>query len=98
MQIHNEQSPLAGKTVKIISGRYKDLQFKVEDWWDRLNQGSWMFARGNPACLQYAIRNSPVGDDLPIDDEVLYGKIDGLGYLIHISEIENQYHAKRYIS
>jgi len=24
---------------------------------------------------------------IPIDNEVLYGKIDGLGHLVHISEI-----------
>ena len=89
--IHPKPSPLAGKTVKIKSGTFKDMNFDVEDWWDRLGRGSWMFANGNMACIQYAVRSSSSIDNLPMDDEVLYGKIGYgyLGYLIHISEIEN---------
>lgn len=88
MCIHKEKSSLADKTVRIISGEHKGSEYRVEDWWDRLGQGSWMFGAGNPACLQYAIRSSPPLDNLPMDNEVLYGKIGGLGHLVHISEIE----------
>ncbi len=88
MCIHNDKSSLADKTVKIISGKYSGSEYRVEDWWDRLGQGSWMFAEGNPACLQYAIRSSGLVDKLPLDNEVLYGKIGCFGHLIHISEVE----------
>ena len=91
--IHKEQSELAGKTVKIKSEvkhfQVKDFggaEFEVEDWWDRVSGGSWMNATGNPAAMIYGMRSGL--QDLPIDDEVLYGKIGILGHLIHINEIE----------
>ena len=88
MVIHKDKSSLAGQTVKIISVTFKNSKYIIEDWWDRLGQGSWMFCNGNPVCMKYAIRSSTIIDNLPTDNEVLYGKIDGLGCLIHISEIE----------
>ena len=44
-----------------------------------------MFATGNPACLKYALRAG--ADGLPVDDEVLYVKSGGFGYLVHASEL-----------
>lgn len=52
---------------------------------------SWTNANGNPAALEYAIRTSFFGDnnDVPVfSDDVLYGKIDGLGHLFHLNELE----------
>ena len=85
MSIHKEKSHLAGKHVKI-----KNLgSILIEDWWDRLTQESWMSMTGNPACLEYAVRISFL--NVPLDNEVLYGHTeDGLGHLIHISEIEEE--------
>lgn len=87
-----EKSPLAGKTVKLKStvgnwlhAKLADQLFEVEDWWQNVAGKSWMFCDGNPACLIYALRSGKEG--LPTDDEVLYGKIGGLGHLIHISEL-----------
>lgn len=88
MYIHKEKSSLADKTVSIISGKFKGNEYLVEDWWDRIGSESWMHTVGNVACLNYAVRSSSLVDNLPFDDEVLYGKIGNLGYLIHISEIE----------
>jgi hypothetical protein len=91
--MHKEASPLAGKVVKIkstvqhrqgIGGQ----DYRVEDWWDRLGQGSWMMCDGNPACLIYAMRSGLRVPSLPLDDEVLYGKVGAFGHLVHISEIE----------
>ena len=82
---HEEPHPLAGKTVKIIAGEYEGKHYWIEDWWDKITGGSWMFAEGNPACLQYAMR-SGLGN-LPTDDEVVYGKIGALGHLVHVSEL-----------
>lgn len=95
--LHKERSEFAGKHVRIRDG-IKHLQVKnfggskilIEDWWDRVSGGSWMFAQGNPGCLVYALRTGTSKTPPPTDDEVLYGKIEGLGHLVHISEIEAQ--------
>lgn len=60
-------------------------KYHVEGYWDTLTGGSWMFADGNPACMNYAIRSAHGG--LPLDNEVLYGKIGPFGFLVHVSEI-----------
>ena len=81
--IHKEKSNFAGKKVTLNDG----VKITIEDWWDRLTNKSWMDMNGNPACLKYAIRSSSLS--LPLDNEVLYGHTeDGLGNLVHISEIE----------
>ncbi|BAH32997.1 hypothetical protein [Rhodococcus erythropolis] len=82
--IHTEPHPLAGQTVEIkIEG--ETLEYRLEDWWDRVHGSSWMFADGNPAALKYAMRAGFAG--LPVDDEVVYAKVDIFGHLIHASEI-----------
>lgn len=89
---HPHPYEFTGQTVKVatrapISAMHGDvIEIRVEDWWDRVAGQSWMFARGNPACLSYAIRAAVAG--LPTDDEVIYGKDEhGLGHLIHDTEI-----------
>lgn len=89
MTTHKEASPLAGKTVKVqltnIGPVGTVYDYEVEDWWDHLTGGSWRWADGNPACLQYAVRAGL--SFIPADDEVLYGHINGFGYLVHQSEV-----------
>lgn len=86
---HQQQHPQAGQTVTLrddIQDRIAGADYVIEDWWDHLTGRSWMFSDGNPACLTYAIRSAVCG--LPTDDEVLYGHTkDGLGHLVHVSEI-----------
>jgi hypothetical protein len=79
---------LAGETVKIRADVHAlgGKDFRIEDWWINVAGGSWMFADGNPAAMRYGIRAGLAG--LPVDDEVLYGKVNGLGYLVHVSEFE----------
>lgn len=89
---HDEKHPLAGTVVtlsnaidpngEVVTG----AEFRVEDWWDKLTGGSWMFAEGNPAALKYAMR-AGMGGQLPLDDEVVYGHIGPLGHLVHVSEL-----------
>ncbi len=90
--IHQEQSPLAGKKVKIIAQAYRlnGQEITIEDWWDRITDKSWKISDGNPACIEYGLRigSGVLKFFIPNDDEVLYGKIYGLGYLVHISELE----------
>lgn len=91
--MHNEAHELAGKTVKLKDTIPSDpdglagQDFRLEDWWDHLTGGSWMFAQGNPACLKYAMRSSLQSPPLPLDDEVVYGKVGAFGHLIHVSEL-----------
>jgi hypothetical protein len=69
-----------------MKGGTAQMDFRVEDWWDVMTGGSWMFADGNPAAMNYAIRSASV---LPLDNEVVYGKdtATGLGHLVHVSEL-----------
>lgn len=73
------------KIKKIKSGSLKNQTILIEGLWHEIMGKSWMFTNGNPACLMYAIRSTK--DNLPTDDKVYYGKINGLGYLVHESEI-----------
>ena len=88
------RTDLAGKTVTLkndIHDPYNGhipagTEYRVEGYWDDITGGSWMYADGNPACLNYAIRS--VSANLPLDDNVLYGKIGAFGFLIHTTEVE----------
>ena len=72
-------------TYRITSGTYKDSEFVLEGLCKDVIGRTWSDHRGNPACLQYVIRT--VHDQLPVDDNVYYGKIGMLGHLVHSSEI-----------
>lgn len=85
--MHQDSHPLAGKTVKIKSGVYKGRVYVIEDWWDKLTGKSWTRSIGNPAVTQYAVRSGPMNDNLPINDEVVYGKIGILGHIVHDTEL-----------
>ncbi len=97
--LHTTKNKFAGKTVKLkpnidhpqVENGLGGKEYRVEDWWDRVGNGSWMHANGNPACIVYAMRSAFTKPPLPVDDEVLYGKVGLLGHLIHISEIENNH-------
>ena len=86
--IHAEESLLAGETIVIAAGKFAGQEYVVEDWWDRLMGKSWHVCDNNPACLEYAVRAAM--EDMPIDNNVLYGKIGGLGKLIHVNQIEQE--------
>lgn len=92
MAVHENSHPKAGQTVRIkfagnghpqVEGLEHD--FRVEDYWDKISGTSWMTSDGNPAAMVYAMRTGLSG--LPIDDEVVYGKIGSFGHMIHASEI-----------
>ncbi|MGB0911023.1 MAG: hypothetical protein ACPGYT_11730 [Nitrospirales bacterium] len=93
--IHEAVSPLAGTTVLIKETSWHPhfpdfggAKFIVEDWWDRVGGQSWRTANGNPACMIYALRGAQNSENIPKDDEVLYGKIGSMGVLVHVNEIE----------
>lgn len=80
-----EPSEYAGKTVTLRADAalLGGQEYRVEDWWTNVFGQSWMVSQ-SPVAYQYAIR----GAGLPLDDEVLYGKVGLFGHLVHISEIE----------
>lgn len=89
--MHTASHPLAGRTVT-LNLKSKDApdiatgsEFRVEDYWDKITGGSWMTAQGNPAALKFAMRSGLAG--LPLDDEVVYGKVGPYGHLVHVSEL-----------
>lgn len=87
---HENQSPLAG-TIAKIKDEANDLggqEISIEDWWDRVAGKSWMNCNGNPACLNYAMRTGFSKLSIPTNDEVVYGKINGLGHLVHVNELQ----------
>lgn len=94
MANHTEPHPLADKIAKVsfkgghpqIPGSDEEVfNVRVEDYWDRLTGKSWMFSDGNPAALIYGLRSGL--NDLPLDDEVIYVKLNGFGHLVHQSEL-----------
>lgn len=89
--IHQIEHPLKGKVVKIKTeaNEIGGEEYRIEDYWDRIAGKSWMVSSGNPACLNYAMRTGLSSTPVPTDNEVLYGKINGMGFLVHVSEIEN---------
>ena len=89
-------SPYAGMTVKVkgdvgpdpMTGQALAGQdYTIEDWWQNVSGCSWMNSDGNPAALNYAFRTGMSGGRVPLNNEVLYGKIGMLGYLFHVSEL-----------
>jgi hypothetical protein len=84
-----ENHPLAGKTVilncKPCPDNLNGQQFEIEDYWENVAGKSWMDCNGNPACLKYAMRSAFAG--LPMNNNVVYGKVGPFGHLIHESEL-----------
>lgn len=94
MIIHIEKSEYADQKIKIKENikhpqvpNFGGSEILIEDWWDRVAGDSWMFSKGNPACLIYALRTGFSKMTIPTDDEVLYGKIGSIGHLVHINEL-----------
>lgn len=85
--IHECAHQLAGAEVPIVKGELKGETIRIEDWWDRVAGKSWMNCDGNPACLGYAMRTGMATERVPMDNEVVYGKIGFAGYLVHVSEL-----------
>ena len=67
--------------------RFAGQTVKVRNEIPKFGGLSWMDSNGNPAAMMYAIRTGSQGFDVPIDNEVVYGKIGSLGYLFHVSEL-----------
>lgn len=93
--IHATPHPLAGKTVTLkLAAEARNLAggatMRVEDYYDRVAGRSWTMANGNPAALHYAMRSGFSGGAIPLDDEVVYGKVGGFSHLVHVSELGDE--------
>ena len=92
-----ERCPLSGMKIKTKPGVGKGLQgedlgekdFVVEDWWENVYGQSWMTSNGNPAAFEYASRIG-FSEHFPsiFSNDVVYGKIDGLGHIFHVVELD----------
>ena len=91
MSIHTSPHPLADRPVTLIENNSLGIPtteiYMIEDWWDSITGKSWQTATGNPAALEYSLRIA--NTSIPLDDEVVYGKLNGLGKLVHVSEISS---------
>lgn len=83
--IANKTATIAVSDTRIDPDRINGQEYQIEGYWDSVTGESWMDAEGNPAALKYAMRAGLSG--LPVDDLVLYGKVNGLGHLVHQSEL-----------
>jgi hypothetical protein len=70
---------------KIIKGDLQGKNIEIEGLFEDVSGCSWMYQIENMACIEYAIRGAKY--NLPTDNKVYYGKINGRGYLVHESEI-----------
>lgn len=61
----------------------------IKDYWTNIYGKSWRDSRDNMICVRYAIRIGVMGHNTPLDDNVLYGKINGGEFLIHETEIDS---------
>lgn len=86
--------PLAGQKVRLKEGIGKFMQgeaggaeFVVEDWAENVLGCSVWAANGNPAALEYALRTGTNDNNVPIDNNAVYGKVGWFGHIVHESEI-----------
>lgn len=93
-----EKYTRCGETVKVKNGVGAGMQtddmsgqdFIIEDWCENVLGCSWMDANGNPSAIEYSIRTAFQGknNNVPLfSNDVLYGKIGGLGHLFHVNEL-----------
>lgn len=98
--MHDEAHPFQGKMVRIADHVYDDRDMipaggwaRMEDWWDHLTGSSWMVQQV-AACVMYALRQGAIKAqnlyDIPIDDEVVYVKVRGIGHLLHVTELSEE--------
>ena len=99
MNKHKTPHQLANETVKVSFADYPYIndqleppngtfEFQIQDWWDHLTDQTWMESslERNPAAIFYALRRGLKDPVIEINN-VVYGRINNLGYLVHESEI-----------
>jgi hypothetical protein len=90
--VHPERHPYANRVVLLSNNAQDPLDrkvvpgtdFVVLDWADRCFGSPWRTVR-YPVTGAYAVRVELA--ELPIDDEVVYGRIGSTYYLVHETEL-----------
>jgi hypothetical protein len=82
---HPQKHPLAGRTVR-VSIFDQDEDFYVYDWFDRVFQAFWLSKAGGRSAQNYAKHAGFKG--LPLDNEVVYGRVGKWGTIVHATELE----------
>ncbi len=91
--MQRESHLMAGQTVTVNPAVEHQMlvqgaEFRVEDWYQNVNDtASWKNDVNLPAVLNYFLRVRESNGAIPDNNEVVYGKIGGLGYLVHVSEL-----------
>ena len=85
-----KSSCLANRELKIIKGYLQGNTIIIEDWWEKITGHHWKTdALTNPAAYNYCIHHQRDYDNYDKSvDLVLYGKIDGFGYIVNVNELE----------
>lgn len=89
--IHDDPSPLSGMQVGALShsGTGEYVVVDVVDWFDRMFDCSWKNRLHDPAFAYVkAYRQWTISNDIPNDDEVLFGYVHGVPRLVHVSEVK----------
>lgn len=81
---HDHPHPLAGKTVIMAAGDFKNHPAKVADWRDRARDAGWRIST-DPSAERYRVRRARVG--LPADEDVVAVTIGIRNELVHASEL-----------
>ena len=91
--MHKQQHPLAGTTTTVKpyvpwQSLQDGAEAEVRDWWDRLGE-PWVTSTVIAAeHYRYRISSAALNVIRTVsDDEVVYVKIGGLGYLVHETEL-----------
>jgi hypothetical protein len=85
-----EPSPYAGTTQRLRADAVElgGQPAEVVDWYERTGAGqSWHATIAtDPRAQNYAMRRAMA--KLPDDDDVLFARVDGMGALVHLTEID----------
>lgn len=84
---NNKEYKIKGKS-KYFKGKYgtSNPVIKIENEDINVFNGGWMWQKGNPVCLIYAMRSAC--DNIPDSGKVYYGKIGILGELVNECELQ----------
>ena len=80
-----EKSPLAGKTVRVVSGNFVGDKFVVEDYaCNVFGRYDWLSVFNNPSVFEFLMTHEYRPDN---KSTALYGKIGPYGHILREDEV-----------